>query len=222
MRTYTKDFVVKGWDELTAEQRKEVIARAHLDDIVMDVYDGDEREIFDNYIYNLKRVYKNVYDDIDLEWSISSQGPYVAGKGWTVHLHKHPFATIDLSDVGIDAEVKVTIYNVYPDAYNYVLPDFDHFDANIVYPRTLEFEDLISVDVEALIEKSARGKAFLNTYADIYSEPLEKYWEICEDYASGYHYIDDWLKRELSDGTLRVIYSVDKDGNEVFEKFRWE
>ena len=222
MRTYTKDFVVKGWDELTAEQRKEVIARAYLDDIVMDVYYGDEREIFDNYIDLLKDVYKNVYDDIDLEWAISSQGPYVAGKGWTVHLHKRPVATIDLSDVGIDAEVKVTIYNVYPDAYNYVLPDFDHFDVSLVYPRIPEFEDLIDVDIEALIEKSARGEAFLNTYANIYSEPLKKYWETCEDYARGFQDIDRWLKRELSDGTLRAVYSVDKDGNEVFEKFLWE
>lgn len=222
MRTYTKTFVVKDWNELTTEQRKDVIPRAHFDKIVVDVYYGDEREIFDNNIDLLKRVYKNVYDDIDLEWAVSNQGPCIGSRGWTVHLHKHPVSTIDLSEVGIDAEVKVTIYNVYPDAYNYVLPDFDHFDVTLVYPKIPEFEDMIGVEVEALIEKTARGKAFLNTYANMYSEPLKKYWEICKEYARGFQDIDKWIKRELTDGTLRVVYRVDNEGNEIFVTFEWE
>lgn len=70
-----------------------------------------------------------------------------------------------------------------------------------------------------MFEKSVDGKAFLNKWAIILSAPLDDYWETCKEYTHGFQDIDEWLKTEMTDGTLRAVYSIYEDGNEVFEKF---
>lgn len=220
MRTYTKEFVVKGWDELTAKQQEEVTTRAYRDYILMDAYSMDESELFDIYIDNLKDKYKDLYDDITLDWSTgSSQGPYVGYRGWDVDLHKCLTETVNLSDVGVNAEVDVTLCGVYPDSYEYVRPYLAYMDVEFDYPDDL---DIDYSELEDLFEKSANGKALLKKWAEILSKPLEEYWDICSEYARGFQDIDEWLKTEMTDGYLRAVYSVDEDGNEEFVKFMWD
>lgn len=219
MRTYTKDFVVKDWDKLTAEQREEVTTRVYRDDSLMNEYSFNEGELFDIYIDNLKDKYKNVYDDIDLDWSMTGQGPARGYRGWDVDLHDYPTEIVDLSDVGINDEIEVTIYRIYPDNHEFILPDLYHMDVEFDYANYLDIDES---ELEDLLEESANGKAFLKKWAEIFSKPLEEYWEICEEYARGFQDIDEWVENEMTYGPLRAVYFVDEDGNEVFEKFRWE
>lgn len=225
MRTYTKEFVVKGWDELTAEQREEVTTRAYRDDSLLYAYSDDEGRLFDDSIDNLKNEYKNVYDDIDLDWSTTGQGPARGRRGWTVDANQSEWEKVDLSDVGIEGDVYVSVVRVVPDTYEFVLPDTYHMDLDFDYVDgevTQDGEDVEYSSLFDVIENSEHGIDFLNKYADIYSEPLEKYWEICKDYARGFQDIDEWVEIYMTDGYLRAVYSVDEDGNEVFEEFTWE
>lgn len=225
MRTYTKEFVVKDWSELTTKQREEVITRAYHDGLLMDAYYEDERVLFDDSIDNLKHEYKNVYDDIDLDWSMTGQGPARGYRGWTVDANQSEWEKVDLSDVGIEGDVYVSVVDVIPDTYEFVLPDtycldldFDYVDGEL----TQDGEDVEYSSLFDVIEHSEHGMDFLNKYADIYSKPLEKYWEICEEYARGFQDVDEWVENYMVDGSLRAVYSVDDGGDEVFESFTWE
>ena len=220
MRTYTREFVVKDWDELTSKQQEKVKDRAYYDDVVMNAYSINEGEIFEIEIINLKDKYKDLYDDIVLDWSGgTSQGPYVNYGGWDVDLHECPTEIVDLSDVGIDDEIEVTIYGVYPDHYEYIRPYLSYMDVEFDYANDLDIDES---ELEDLFEKSANGKAFLKKWAEILSKPLEEYWNICSDYARGFQDIDEWAESEMKEGYLRAVYSVDKNGNEVFEEFTWD
>lgn len=217
MRTYTREFVVKDWDELTAKQREEVRKIAWHDDLLINGYSLYESELFDSYINNLKDKYKNLYDDIDLDWSAgTSQGPYVDYGGWDVDLHECPSEIVDLSDVGIDDEIEVTIYGVYPDNYDYIRPYLSYMDVEFDYASDLDIDES---ELEDLFEESANGKAFLKKWAEILSKPLEEYWDICTDYIRGFQDIDDWLENEMKEGYIRAVYSVEEDGSEVFDEF---
>lgn len=225
MRKFVRDFVVKDWNELTAKQQEEIEKFALSDSSLMNAYADDERDLFDTYIDGLKREYKNVYDDIDLDWSISSQGPYINRKGWIVDTNQSEWEKVDLSDVGIEGDVYVSVIRVVPHGYDFVLPntfdmelDFDYVDGEVTH----DGEDVAYSLLFDVFEHSEHGVDFLNKYADIYSEPLEKYWEICKEYASGFNYIDEWLKFQMTDGFLRAVYFIDDNGNEVFEDFTWE
>lgn len=218
MRKYTKEFV-KDWDELTAKQQEEVTTRVYHDDSLMDAYSFDEGELFDSIVHNLKHKYKDVYDDIDVDWSMTGQGPAIDYSGWDVDLHDYPAEIVDLADVGIDGEIEVTIYRVYPEHYDYILPDLYHMDVEFDYANDLDIDES---ELEDLLEESANGKAFLKKWAEILSKPLEEYWGICEDYARGFQDIDEWVEYQMTEGSLRAVYSVDEDGNEVFDNFTWE
>lgn len=225
MRKYTKDFVVKDWNELTAKQQEEVKTRVYRDDSLMNEYSFEEGNLFDIYIDELKREYKDVYDDIDLEWSTSSQGPYIERRGWTVDANQSEWEKVDLSDVGIKGDVYVSVIRVIPDAYEFVLPDTYHMELDFDYVDgevTQDGEDVEYSSLFDVIENSEHGIDFLNKYAEIYSKPLEKYWDICKEYAHGFQYADEWVEYEMTDGSLRAVYSVDEDGNEVFDDFTWE
>lgn len=220
MRKYTKEFIVKDWNELTAKQQEKVVSRAYRDDSLMNAYSTNEGELFDIYIDNLKDKYKDLYDDIDLDWNGgTSQGPYIDHRGWTVDLHEYPSEIVDLSDVGIDGEIEVTIGEVYPDHYEFILPDLYHMYLEFDYTNDLDIDES---ELEDLFEKSANGKAFLKKWAEILSKPLEEYWDICSEYASGFQDIDEWVENEMKDGYLRAVFSVEENGNEVFDDFIWE
>lgn len=219
MRKYTKDFVVKDWNELTTKQQEEVKTRVYRDDSLMNAYSDYEGELFEEYIYDLKHKYKDVYDDIDLDWSMSSQGPYIDRRGWDVDLHDYPTEIVDLSDVGINEEIEVTIYKIYPDHYNFILPDLYHMDVEFDYANYLDIDES---ELEDLFEKSTNGKAFLKKWAEILSKPLAEYWKICKEYARGFQDAEEWLEFQMTDGLLRAVYFVDEDGNEVFDDFTWE
>ena len=220
MRTYTAEFIVKDWNELTTKQQEEVTNIAWHKDSLMNMYSDDEGELFDIYIDRLKDKYKDLYDDITLDWSAgTSQGPYVGHRGWDVDLHKCLTETVNLSDVGVNAEVDVTLCAVYPDNYEYVRPYLAYMDVELDYPDELDIE---YSEMEDLFEESANGKAFLKKWAEILSKPLEEYWDICEEYARGFQSIDEWMESTMTDGYLRAVYSVDEDGNEEFVKFMWD
>ena len=225
MRKFVRDFVVKDWNELTAKQQEEVANRAYRNDSLMYAYSDDEGLLFDDIIDNLKHEYKKVYDDIDLDWSMTGQGPAMGYRGWTVDANQSEWEKVDLSDVGIEGDVYVSVIRVVPHGYDFVLPntfdmelDFDYVDGEV----TQDGEDVEYSSLFDVFEHSEHGVDFLNKYADIYSEPLEKYWEICEEYARGFKDVDEWLKFQMTENSLRAVYSVDKDGNEVFEEFTWE
>ena len=225
MRTYTKDFVVKDWNELTAKQQEEVKNRVYHDDLLINDYSSNESGLFDIYIDNLKDKYKDVYDDINLTWTMTGQGPSRGRGGWTVDANQSEWEKVDLSDVGIEGDVYVSIVRVVPDTYEYVLPDTYHMDLDFDYVDgevTQDGEDVEYSSLFDVIENSKDGLDFLNKYADIYSEPLEKYWEICKEYASGFQDIEEWVESEMKEGYLRAVYYLDEDGNEVFEDFTWE
>lgn len=225
MRKFVRDFVVKEWNGLTAKQQEEIEKFALSDSSVMTAYSDDERDLFDTIISDLKREYKNLYDDINLDWSISSQGPYIDRRDWIVDANQSEWEKVDLSDVGIEGDVYVSVIRVVPHGYDFVLPDtfdieldFDYVDGEVTHNG----EDVVYSSFFDVFEHSEHGLDFLNKYADIYSEPLEKYWEICKEYASGFQDIDEWLKFQMTDGFLRAVYFIDDNGNEVFEDFTWE
>lgn len=218
MRKFVKEFLVKDWGDLTAKQREDVKKRVYRDDSVMNAYSINERDLFDNYIDNLKDKYKDLYDDIDLEWTVGGQGPYIVRGGWTVDLHEFPSEIVDLSDVGIDGKIEVTVGEVYPDYYDFILPDLYHMYVEFDYANDLDIDES---DLAELFVKSTNGKAFLKKWAEILSKPLEEYWDICEDYARGFQNVDEWLEDEMTNGFLYVIYSIEEDESEVFDEFSW-
>ena len=225
MRKFVRDFVVKDWNELTAKQQEEVKKIVWADSALMNAYSDDERDLFEEYISDLKRKYKDVYNDIDLDWSMSSQGPYIDRRDWIVDANQSEWEKVDLSDVGIEGDVYVSIVRVIPRGYDFVLPDtycmdldFDYVDGEV----TQDGEDVEYSSLFDVIENSEHGIDFLNKYADIYSKPLEEYWEICEEYARGFQDAEEWLEFQMTDGFLRAVYYVDDDGSETFDDFTWE
>ena len=58
--TYTETYHVKKWEDLTAEQKDEVVKEAMLDRTMAEWYDDDERNLFFDMIENLKEEYNNL------------------------------------------------------------------------------------------------------------------------------------------------------------------
>ena len=218
--TYTETYHAKKWDDLTAEQKDEVIKEAMVDGTMEEWYYDDERNLFYDMIGNLKQEYKNVYDDIHVYWQSNSQGPYLTSK-WEIELHDNPSEIVDLSDVGIYGPIEVTIVDVFP--YSEVRPVSDDFELHFDYD-----EDKVTLPkgfdyyFEEYMDKSKNGRAFLEKYAEFYSAPIEKYWEEIRNYARGYDYFDEWVRAELDEGSLTAIYVVADDGEEEFVEFEWE
>ena len=217
--TYTETYHAKKWDDLTAEQKDEVIKEASLDGTMEEWYYEDERNLFFEMIEELKEDYKNVYDDIHVYWQSNSQGPYLTSK-WEIELHDNPSEIVDLSDVGIYGPIDVTIVDVFP--YSEVRPVSDDFELHFDYD-----EDKVTLPkgfdyyFEEYMDKSKNGRAFLEKYAEFYSAPIEKYWEEIHNYTLGYEDFDEWVRIQLEDGNLAAIYVVTDDGEE-FVEFEWE
>lgn len=217
--TYTETYHAKKWDDLTAEQKDEVIKEASLDGTMEEWYYEDERNLFFEMIEELKEDYKNVYDDIHVYWQSNSQGPYLTSK-WEIELHDNPSEIVDLSDVGIYGPIEVTIVDVFP--YSEVRPVSDDFELHFDYD-----EDKVTLPkgfdyyFEEYMDKSKNGRAFLEKYAEFYSAPIEKYWEEIHNYTLGYEDFDEWVRIQLEDGNLAAIYVVTDDGEE-FVEFEWE
>lgn len=216
---YTETYHAKKWDDLTAEQKDEVIKEASLDGTMEEWYYEDERNLFFEMIEELKEDYKNVYDDIHVYWQSNSQGPYLTSK-WEIELHDNPSEIVDLSDVGIYGPIEVTIVDVFP--YSEVRPVSDDFELHFDYD-----EDKVTLPkgfdyyFEEYMDKSKNGRAFLEKYAEFYSAPIEKYWEEIHNYTLGYEDFDEWVRIQLEDGNLAAIYVVTDDGEE-FVEFEWE
>lgn len=219
--TYTETYHAKKWDDLTAEQKDEVVEKAMADSTMEEWYYDDERNLFFDMIENLKQEYKNVYDDIHVYWQSNSQGPYLESD-WELELHDKPSEIVDLSDVGIIGPIEVTILDVLP-SYSEVRPvsedfelDFDYNEDEVTLPEGFDYY------FEEYMDKSKNGRAFLEKYAEFYSAPIEKYWEEIGNYTIGYDDFDEWVQRQLDEGMLTAVYVVTDDGEEEFVEFEWE
>ena len=220
--TYTETYHAKKWDDLTAEQKDEVIEYAISSVSLDEWYYEDERNVFDDMIENLHYEYNNVYDDIYVSWQSNSQGPYLTSK-WKLELHDNPSEIVDLSDVGIYGPIEVTITDVYP-SYSEVRPVSDDFELYFDYDEdevTLP-EEFDYYDFGEYMDKSKNGRAFLEKYAEFYGAPIEAYWGEINNYTRGYYYFDEWVRIQLGEGNLAAIYVVTDDGEERFVKFEWE
>ena len=220
--TYTETYHAKKWDDLTAEQKDEVVEYAISSVSLDEWYYEDERNLFYDMIENLKQYYKNVYDKIYVSWQSNSQGPYLTSK-WKLELHDNPSEIVDLSDVGIYGPIEVTVLDVFP-SYSEVRPapddfelSFDYDEDEVTFPEGFDYYDF-----EEYMDKSKNGRVFLEKYAKFYSEPIEKYWEEINNYTRGYYYFDEWVRIQLDEGSLTAIYVVTDDGEEEFVKFEWE
>ena len=219
--TYTETYHVKKWEDLTAEQKDEVVKEAMLDRTMAEWYDDDERNLFFDMIENLKYEYKNVYDNIHVYWQSNSQGPYLESD-WELELHDNPSEIVDLSDVGIYGPIEVTIVDVLP-SYSEVNPVSDDFELHFDYDEDeVTLPEGFDYYFEEYMDKSKNGRAFLEKYAEFYSAPIEKYWEEIHNYTIGYEDFDEWVQRQLDEGGLTAIYVVTDDGEEVFVEFEWE
>lgn len=219
--TYTETYHAKKWDDLTAEQKDEVVEYAISSVFLDEWYYDDERNLFYDMIENLKQEYKNVYDNIHVSWQSCSQGPYLESK-WKLELHDNPSEIVDLSDVGIYGPIEVTILDVLP-SYSEVKPISDDFELDFDYNENeVTFPERFDGYFEEYMDKSKNGRAFLEKYAEFYSAPIEKYWEEINNYARGYYYFDEWVRFQLEEGNLAAIYVVTDDNEEEFIKFEWE
>lgn len=219
--TYTETYHAKKWDDLTAEQKDEVIRKAMANSTMEEWYYDDEGNLFDEMIENLIYEYNNVYDNIHVYWQSNSQGPYLDSK-WELELHDNPSEIVDLSDVGIIGPIEVTILDVFP-SYSEVRPvsedfelGFDYNEDEVTLPEGFDYY------FEEYMDESKNGRAFLEKYAKFYSEPIEKYWEEIRNYTIGYEDFDEWVRIQLDEGNLTAIYVVTDDGEEEFVKFEWE
>ena len=221
--TYTETYHAKKWDDLTAEQKDEVIREAMLDGNLEEYHREDESNLFDDMIENLRYEYNNVYDDIYVSWQSNSQGPYLTSK-WKLELHDNPSEIVDLSDVGIYGPIEVTIRDVFP-SYSEVRPvsedfelGFDYNEDEVTFPEGFDYY----FDFEEYMDKSKNGRAFLEKYAEFYSAPIEAYWKEINNYVLGYDDFDEWVQGQLDDGDLTAIYVVTDDGEEEFVELEWE
>lgn len=219
--TYTETYHAKKWDDLTAEQKEEILEHAMRDGNLEEWYYEDERNLYFDMIENLKQEYKNVYDNIHVYWQSNSQGPYLTSK-WELELHDKPSEIVDLSDVGIVGPIEVTILDVLP-SYSEVNPVSDDFELYFDYNEDeVTFPEDFDYYFEEYMDESKNGRAFLEKYAKFYSEPIEKYWEEINNYTIGYNDYDEWVRIQLDEGGLTAIYVVTDDGEEEFEEFEWE
>ena len=221
--TYTETYHAKKWDDLTAEQKDEVIEYAISSVSLDEWYYEDERNVFDDMIENLHYEYNNVYDDIYVSWQSNSQGPYLTSK-WKLELHDNPSEIVDLSDVGIYGPIEVTITDVYP-SYSEVRPvsedfelGFDYNEDEVTFPEGFDYY----FDFEEYMDKSKNGRAFLEKYAEFYGAPIEAYWKEINNYVLGYDDFDEWVRIQLDEGDLTAIYVVTDDGEEEFVELEWE
>lgn len=220
--TYIETYHAKKWDDLTAEQKDEVIREAMLDGNLEEYHREDESNLFDDMIENLRYEYNNVYDDIDVSWQSNSQGPYLTSK-WKLELHDNPSEIVDLSDVGIYGPIEVTIRDVFP--YSEVRPvsedfelGFDYNEDEVTFPEGFDYY----FDFEEYMDKSKNGRAFLEKYAEFYNAPIEAYWKEINNYVLGYDDFDEWVRIQLDEGDLTAIYVVTDDGEEEFVELEWE
>lgn len=219
--TYTETYHAKKWDDLTAEQKDEVIKHATSTVSLDEWYYEDEGHLFDDMIENLHYEYNNVYDDIDVSWQSNSQGPYLTSK-WKLELHDNPSEIVDLSDVGIYGPIEVTIVDVFP-SYSEVRPVSDDFELIFDYDEDeVTLPEGFDYYFEEYMDKSKNGRAFLEKYAEFYGAPIEAYWGEIRNYTIGYNDFDEWVRIQLDEGDLTAIYVVTDDGEEEFVELEWE
>lgn len=218
--------IPKSWDDLTSQQRDEVIEYALNNHSIRSDFDYEEQRILDDMFESLKKKYNDLYEEFDIGWQ-DTVNSYRLDSEWYLVLNGFPFETLNLKDVGLDGPVEVTITG-FENVDEYIQPTLDNIILEFDYD---EDEILVDGDSEIYVddddfeyrfEDSAVGKAFLQKYADIYNKPLEEYisivWEVVHN---GVLPITEYLEAEMTENGLTAWYYVDENGNEVLEGVEW-
>lgn len=221
--TMKTTLIPKSWDDLTEQQRDEVVEYALNDDSIRSDFDYEEQLVLDIMFKSLKENYSDLYKEFDIDWydTVSS---YRLESDWHLVLNGLPFETLNLKDVGLDGPVEVTITG-FKNVDEYIQPTLDNIMLEFDYD---EDEILVDGDSEIYVddddfeyrfEDSAVGKAFLRKYADIYNKPLKEYISIVKEIVhDGVLPITEYLQFEMTESTLTAWYYVDENGNEVLKE----
>lgn len=218
--------IPKSWDELTEQQRGEVVEYALNDPSIRSDFDYEEQLVLDYMFDSLKKKYDDLYEEFDIEW-YDTVNSYRLESDWHLVLNGFPVETLNLKDVGLDGPVDVTITG-FKNVDEYIQPTLDNIMLEFDYD---EDEILVDGDSEIYVddddfeyrfEDSAVGKAFLQKYADIYNKPLEEYISIVKEVVhDGVLPITEYLQFEMTESTLTAWYYVDENGNEILEYVDW-
>lgn len=221
--TMKTTLIPKSWDDLTEQQRDEVVEYALNDDSIRSDFDYEEQLVLDYMFDSLKEKYDDLYEEFDIDWQ-DTVNSYRLDSDWHLVLNGFPVETLNLKDVGLDGPVDVTITG-FKNVDEYIQPTLDNIMLEFDYDEDeilVDGDSEIYVDEDDFydrIEESAVGKAFLQKYADIYNKPLEEYISIVEKVVyDGVLPITEYLQFEMTESTLTAWYSVDENGNEVLEE----
>lgn len=222
----TTTLMPKLWDDLTPQQRDEVIEYALNNHSIRSEFDDEEQLVLDDMFDSLKEKYDDLYEEFDIDWQ-DTVNSYRLDSEWHLVLNGFPFETLNLKDVGLDGPVEVTITG-FKNVDEYIQPTLDNIILEFDYD---EDEILVDGDSEIYVddddfeyrfEDSAVGKAFLQKYADIYNKPLEEYISIIKEVVhNGVLPITEYLQYEMNENGLTAWYYVDENGNEVLEGVEW-
>lgn len=213
MRTYTKEFVAKDWDGLTAEQREEVIRQACRDDSFLQFYYMDEEGIFESEIQLLKDEYRDYIDDISVPWEESSHGPYTRGK-WIIKPHGFISESFEFPELGFPS-VRIRIEKI--DTYGDEVAN-DTFD--------LSFYDKINNryigdwDITDAMTESPKVQKMLTHYSELYTKIIREYWDKVRDYCLGYETAEEFFEEFFPYQDYEYIFEVDEDGDEDFDSIK--
>lgn len=207
---YTQDFVAKEWDELTAEQQKEVIEYACDDDSFLEFYYMDEEGIFESELQILKDEYKDYIDDISVPWEESSHGPYTRGK-WVIEPHGFISESFEFPELGFPS-VRIRIEKI--DTYGDEVAN-DTFD--------LSFYDKINNryigdwDITDAMTESPKVQKMLTHYSELYTKIIGEYWDKVREYCMGYETAEEFFAEFFPYQDYKYIFEVNEDGDEDFD-----
>lgn len=213
MRTYTKEFVAKDWDGLTAEQREEVIRQACRDDSFLQFYYMDEEGIFESEIQLLKDEYRDYIDDISVPWKESSHGPYTRGK-WVIEPHGFISKSFEFPELGFPS-VSVSIEKI--DTYGNEVAN-DTFDLS--FYDEINHRYIGDWDITDAITESPKVQKMLTHYSEIYTKIIGEYWNKVREYCLGYETAEEFFEEFFPYQDYEYIFEVDEDGNEDFDSIK--
>ena len=213
MRTYTKEFIKKDWDELTADQREEVIRQACRDDSFLQFYYMDEEGIFDSEIQILKDEYKDYIDDISVPWEESSHGPYTRGK-WVIEPHGFISESFEFPELGFP-RVSVSIEKI--DTYGNEVTN-DTFDLS--FYDEINHRYIGDWDITDAVTESPKVQKMLTHYSELYTKIIGEYWDKVREYCLGYETAEEFFEDFFQYQDYEYIFEVDEDGNEDFNSIK--
>lgn len=205
----THDFqtVVKTWNQLTSDEKKEVATRFKYDDILVEEYLVNEKRTFDKISDEILDAYSDYIKFIDLEW-VCVEGDAIQNSAIEIILKAEPPFRCDMSEFGYDdvlVELPRTIIIPRGDT---IKPQSKYFKFTV----DEDYNDVTLMEVAPYLYKCEDVINVMKYYSKIIDSLCKEYWSNIEQYCSGYESLAKFGAKFVSSHNAEFVFRIWDDG----------